>query len=262
MLVFPQLSDRAVIQYPHRWTHRFRTISADAAWAPLPRYADEGGAERRWRFLLRGLSDSERNAVQELFEAAGGRRERFTFLDPNDNLLAGSEALAGGFWIVDAGLVLTPGQLDPLGGNGAFRIANPTSSPLRIRQVVAAPGYFRFSASVFCRSLVGSTFGVEAGAASTPNATTWGMTENWQRFRMGAQGTTAEESVGFAIVTPALTEIEVYGCQLEACASATSYKKTQGVGGVLANCRFGDDVLEWTTRSVNSHDVLISLIAT
>lgn len=261
MLAFPQFGDKAVIQYPYRWRQIFRTRLADNDWGSLPRQTDAGSDERRFSCVLRGLSDGERVSIQNLFVATAGGYRAFTFLSPHENLLADSESLASGSWIKDAGLVLASGFADPLGGLAATRVSNPSGTTRRFRQVIDAPSEYRYCASFWGRAAVPSNITFQGGAATAPNERVLRFDATWRRFVVAVQTSEEGTQAGFGLVLPAVTEVEVFGWQVEASGAATDYKKTVGPGGVIANCRFADDRLEWTSEFPGQHTVRINLAA-
>ncbi|MBL8213041.1 MAG: hypothetical protein JNK87_20160 [Bryobacterales bacterium] len=262
MLAFPQFGDKAVIQYPYRWRQKFRTRLADNDWGSLPRQTDGGFEERRFSCVLRGLSDGERVSIQNLFVATAGGYRAFTFLSPHENLLADSEALATGSWIKDPGLVLVSGFADPLGGLGATRVSNPAGMARRFRQVIEAPSEYRYCASFWGRSASSSNITFQGGAATAPSERVLRFDGTWRRFVVTVQSSEVVGQTAFGLVLPAVTEVEVFGWQVEASGAATEYKKTVGPGGVIANCRFADDRLEWTSEFPGQHTVRINLAAT
>ena len=91
MLYFPQLTTAAVSQFPgvRRLIHR--TVVNRQADGREWKLADPGAQAMEWELELRGLTDTEAEAIQALFDATEGRRETFTFLDPFDNVLRWSE---------------------------------------------------------------------------------------------------------------------------------------------------------------------------
>jgi hypothetical protein len=261
MLAFPQLSERAMIQYPYRWRQTFRTRLPENGWGPLSRQSDTGFEERRWTCVMRGLSDAERTAIENLFVAAGGSYRPFTFLSPHENLLADSDSLQSGAWIKDAGLVLATGFGDPLGGTAATRVSNPTAVPKELRQIVSAPSEYRYCASFYGRSTSGGDVVFRGGAIGSPNVKQVRLSTAWLRYIVPVQSMAQEEETTFGLLIPAVTEIEVFGWQVEPSSSATEYKRTVGTGGIINNCRFADDRLEWSTEFAGQHTVKINLAA-
>ncbi len=261
MLAFPQFGDKAVIQYPYRWRQVFRTRMAENDWSGLPRQSDSGYEERRFSCVLRGLSDGERVSIQNLFVSTGGGHRTFTFLSPHENLLADSEGFGAGSWMKDAGLVLTGGFADPLGGAAATRVSNPTGTARQFRQVIEAPGEYRYCASFWARAASAVNVTFRGGAVTVPSERVLRFEPAWRRFVVTVQSSEMGAQSCFGLVLPAVTEVETFGWQVEASGAETEYKKTVGPGGVIANCRFADDRLEWASEFPGQHTVRINLAA-
>src|SRR5579862_2476021 len=98
MLFFPQLSTGALSQFPVTRSANMRTVSNQLAGGFTVRMSDTGDQTVQWRLRYSNLTDSERAAIESLFEASEGQLSTFTFLDPTSNLLTWSEDWTQPVW--------------------------------------------------------------------------------------------------------------------------------------------------------------------
>src|SRR2546422_7883349 len=152
MLFVPQLSTGAMGQYPIRKRRLLRTVVNETLGGGTVKLADPDAATIEWTLDFETLSDSERDALTELFSSVEGRLGDFTFLDPTDNLLCWSEKLDETVWERNSLLAVTPGITDPNGGATANRVSNTGAGALAIQQTVNGPGWFRYAFSAQARS--------------------------------------------------------------------------------------------------------------
>ena len=113
MLVFPQLTTGAAALYPVTKQGLQRTVVNALADGSTVVYADPDGAIAGWTLRATGLTLTEWNAIENLFQQTAGMAETFTFLDPVGNLLLQSENFSAGAWTPGALVQLTPGIADP-----------------------------------------------------------------------------------------------------------------------------------------------------
>ncbi|MEI9814968.1 MAG: hypothetical protein WDO18_21025 [Acidobacteriota bacterium] len=131
-----------------------------------------------------------------------------------------SEAFGEPEW--DNGLLtaVTTGQADPWGGTRASMV---TGAPAEIAQVLAVPGDFRYSLSVWARSAAGAsaTLFAETTGGSAEHTVVLGSA--WSRISMVVDLGLATESVKFGV---RLTDTAfVVGMQVEAQIGAGDYQK-------------------------------------
>src|SRR5579862_9264428 len=144
MLVFPQLVTGASTLYPLTKKSIERTAMNVISDGTTVAFADPAGAALGWELHLSGMTLAEWNAIEELFQAASGRWQTFTFLDPAGNLLAESEDLSAGAWTNGALIQLTPGVADPLGTTRATRVTNAGAVSEAVAQLLNVPGTFEY----------------------------------------------------------------------------------------------------------------------
>ena len=127
MLVFPQLATGAAALYP---------VTQQVTAADGGEYAggrEHGGVRGSGRgdagvgAAGDGADAGEWTAIETLFQAASGRWQTFTFLDPAGNLLLQSEEFGAAAWTNGALIQLTPGIGDPLGTTRATQVVNAGS---------------------------------------------------------------------------------------------------------------------------------------
>lgn len=259
MLYFPQLVSGATGQFPGTKRVLRRTVVNEAVDGSTVKLADPTASAREWRLALAGLTDAEWNAIETLFEAVEGRLGCFTFLDPFDNLLSWSEDASAAAWIKEAGLAVTGGIADPLGGTGAAQIANQGASAASIRQSVSGPGWYRYCLSVWARSAAPASITLFQSIQSKSASQEFAIGPAWVRLEYSASLAGSEEAVEFGATIAAGGVVELFGFQAEAQMGASKYKKTTGRSGVHANASFLDDTLTRTGDGVedNSCQLLI-----
>ena len=92
-LAYPQLS-----QFPIRKQKRVRTVVNRMADGHVLKLTDPAAAVTEWNLAYRDLTDQDAAALQQIFLAAEGTLNGFTFLDPTANLLAWSGKLDHPAW--------------------------------------------------------------------------------------------------------------------------------------------------------------------
>lgn len=260
MLCFPQLMTGAVSQFPGSKRLLRRTVVNEAADGSRVKLGDAAAGEMEWALELKGLADSEWDAIEELFETVEGRLGTFTLLDPFGNLLSWSEDLNAAVWQKTAGVSGVSGSADPLGGFGACLVANSGAGQGRISQSLAAPGWYGYCLSVYARSA-----GPDAVVlfVSTPSATAEKAAvigPAWQRVEHSVNLPSTDETVEFgAAIAPGST-VELFGFQAEPQAGASRYRRTTGRGGVHV-ASFLDDELVRTADGMNDNSCTLRIRA-
>lgn len=241
MLYFPQLSGRAMGQYPLSRRRAPRTVVNVCGDGSTVRLADTDAARIEWELTYRGLTQAEWETLSGFVAAAEGRLKEFTFLDPCGNLLGWSEDLLGAGWTADPHLSFQSGVTDPLGTTRATRITNTGQAEERIMQTVDAAGWFTYCLSAYVRSSTpGSVKLVRACGTQSEEETvhTWAAWSH--RYSSGNLGV-EEDHVSFGLAIAPGAAVEVFGMQVEAQWSPSPYKKTAGRGGVYGQARLGED---------------------
>jgi len=253
MRYFPQLSTGAMSCFPLMRSRRTRKVMNEL-WDGRRMVHVSGEPEVvEWELRFEGLSDEERAAVEEIFEACDGQWGTFAFLDPWSNLLKFSGDLTKEVWHRDPMVRVAGGVPDPCGGTAAFRITNTGATEAGVYQVLPVPEWFVYAWSVSMRSPGTATVvlrGLGGGGCSERRVVVgdeWGR--EWVRVDLGGSG----EEVRFGIWLEPGGVLEVYGPQVEAQPFPSAYKQTGSVSGVYLWCRFTGDELAWVADGPGAH---------
>ena len=138
--------------------------------------------------------------------------------------------------------------------NGPLRLSPP--------QVHAAVHNSGCTGSVWARTGASGASLQVSDSASQAVEVTFDNSNQWKRYSVGYNLTSALESVAFKILTPAGSVVDVFGPQLEAQPAPSKYKKTLQQAGVYPNARFEDDVLADRATGVNRHSGVIRILWT
>lgn len=260
MLCFPQLLTGAVSQFPGRKGIKRRTVVNEAEDGRTVKLGNAATGELEWVLELKGLADSEWEAIEELFETVEGRLGAFTFLDPFGNLLSWSEDLRAAVWERSEGVIIAAGYEDPLGGLGACAAMNVGAGEGKVSQVLAAPGWYGYCLSVYARS-------AEPGAVrlfvSTPSAAAEKETAigpTWRRVELSANLHAADETVEFGAWIAPGRAVELFGFQAEPQVGPSKYKKTTSRGGVH-RAWFAEDELVRIAHGLNDNSCTVRIRA-
>ena len=255
MLVYPQLGDGSLAQFPIIKRNRQRTVVNALRDSTEIKFGDPYGQMTEWELKYVNLSDNEIIALQQFFTAAEGSLNVFTFLDPTANLLSWTNQLTNVVWVKDPFLSLTPGLADPIGGSDACQVGNSGSGPQRITQTLSAPGAYQYCFSTYGRSDQAATITLLCGNARLACV----LESSWARLSLTASGDPTAESMNFGLELPADATINVFGFQVEPQPSPSVYKPTR-IGGVYENASFRDDVFSFTTTDVNHHSTIVTIV--
>ena len=225
MLVFPQLVSGALTQFPIRKQQRQRAEMRQHVAVRRIRLDDVPGAETLWTLRYVNLNDAEIDALAAFFALTEGSLNGFTFLDPAANLLAFSEDLTNANWTKDPLLTITGNVNDPLGGTGAFHLANSGAGPQGIAQTLNAPPTYQYAFSAYARSASPATLTLRAGSYSLSAA----LTATWQRYSVTGSAAFDAPAIEFELQTSAATSIDIFGPQAEAQWSSSLKSSTVGV---------------------------------
>jgi hypothetical protein len=254
-MVYPQLSSGSLAQFPIGKQQQQRTVVNAALDGSAIRLADPGGATTRWVLSYKGLTESEREALEAFFEAVEGSLNAFTFLDPTANLLAWSGQLNNAVWQAGPLLTLTGGVADPAGGTEAWEISNGGAAAQSISQTLQAPAGYEYCLSAYLRANQATTVTLLAGTQQTARA----VTPAWTRVTLTMTGDPTASSILFGIQLPAGAAAYVYGMQAEPQAGASQYKPST-TGGVYVNARLNSDVLSVTATAVGQYACTVNII--
>lgn len=254
MLIYPQLASGASTQFPIVRRRSARTILNAIADGSSVKLADAAAGGTCWQLEYSGLSDPEKNALEQFFAAAEGSLNPFTFVDPAANLFAWSEALTNSAWLPDPLVQIKAGIDDPMGGANAWRLTNTGAGPQAIHQTLDAPGGYTYAFSVYVRGPQGSGVNLTLADARA----SFHASPTWTRVYTAAQGDAASASVAFGIEVPAGSAIDIFGPQAEAQSAPSKYRKSTR-GGVYSGARLQDDSLSITTEDVNRHSATVKV---
>jgi len=213
-----------------------------------------------WEIDFAGLSDAERESIEQLFAEAEGRLNSFVLLDPAGNLLAWSEDPEKPVWEKTPLLQVSPGVADPIGSSQATRIRNESGAPATVQQTVNVPAWFWYAFSVWVRSDAAGSVALYRKTLTKTQTVTLASGLEWKRVGVAGRFDSNEESVQFGIELGPGTELDVFGFQAEAQPSASGYKRTLASGGVYSKARFADDFLEMTALGPQSHATQVRVV--
>jgi hypothetical protein len=206
------------------------------------------------------MTDTERVALEALFQAAEGRLQEFTFLDPMSNLLLWSGDPTAVVW-TSGPLLTVAGTADPFGTNGASRISNSGSADQTIEQPIPAPGWFHYCLSMYVRSSGSSSAMLFRRAGAQTDSRIVPVNSSWNRVALSGKFDSTEEIVTFGIRLAPGATIDVYGLQVEPQVNPSDYKLNTTRCGVYGAARFSEDTLKIVTHGVNQHSATIRIEA-
>jgi len=261
MLYYPQLTTGSIAQFPVSRTTNMRTVANQLPSGFTIRMSDTGAQKVQWRLVYSDLTDGERSALENLFEASEGQLNKFTFLDPTDNLLMWSEDWTQAVWTPGALLQVTGGVADPLGGSAAMQLTNTAQTTQQIVQNISGPSWFMYCYSVYVRSGAPATIQLVVTATGQVSLTAVNTSASWTRVTASGSLSVQQDGVGFGVQLPAGVQVDVFGAQVEAQPGAGLYKQTIDLGGVYSSTRFSSDLLSVTATAPNQHSCQIGLIS-
>ena len=261
MLYFPQLSSGTVCQFPVKRRARFGTIGNKLPGGDSIRMSDRGAGSIHWQLQYSGLSNDEWSAIENLFAAAEGRLNTFSFVDPTDNLLMWSEDWTKQPWTADALVQLANGIADPFGGSAAVQITNTAQTSQRVVQAIAAASWFQYCFSVYLRSDAHCMVQLTSATQDQESSTTVSIGPAWVRVARTGTLASQEDQIRFGLELPAGARVEAYGVQVEGQAAPGYYKRTRDRAGVYSETRFDSDSLTVTTESPNQNSCVVMLVS-
>ena len=261
MQYFPQLATGSVGQFPIKKRRILRTVVSASPSGAEVKWRDAQAARVEWEFTFKGMSDTERQTLEDFFEQMQGRLGSFVFLDPTSNLLKWSEALDAAAWQRDSFVSVTAGLGDPSGTTRASQLSNGGQAPARIQQTIEAPGKYQYAFSAYLRNAGASTITLFASAGAAESSACCEAGPDWRRFCLKAEPGGAEETVRFGLEVPVGGAVEVFGLQVEAQPSASVYQRSTSRGGVYANSRFAEDVLEISATGPGEHSGTVRIFS-
>ncbi len=255
MTLYPQLSTGTTCQYPIVKTLAYRTIVnslEDGSRITLP---DPNATSVRWNLTYTGITDVELGELRSFFELMEGRLNLFAFLDPTANLLVWSEILTNAAWQTSTLLSLEANFGDPVGTERATRVTNSTQGSLSLLQTVSLPSSLICCLSVYVRSDSGATITLSHDGTTVQHQ----VTGSWNRIALTSAGSGSEDSSNFSITVPTGSAVDLFGLQVVAQTTPSTYTLTLNVSGVYPETRFDSDALMSTADALNSNTCQISL---
>jgi hypothetical protein len=237
-----------------------RTVANQLPSGYTIRMADTGARKVQWRLQYSSLTDSERSAIENLFEASQGQLEAFTFLDPTGNLLMWSEDWAQSVWTTDPLLQVSGGVQDPLGGSGAMQLTNTAQTTQQSVQYISGPSAFVYCYSVYVRSGAPAVIQLVVTATGQTALTAVTTGSSWRRVTVTGSLSVQQDGVGFGLQLPAGAQVDAFGAQVEAQPAAGLYKKTIDLGGVYPSTRFSSDLLLISATAPDQNACQIELV--
>ena len=261
MPFYPQLTTGSVAQYPIKRSGARRTVVNVMQNGANVRMADDGAATVSWVLTYSHLTSAEFNSLQQFFDQTSGRWQNFLFLDPTDNIVQFSEDLSQPVWSADPLLSVAPGQQDPNGGQSASGLTNAAQTTQQVIQKLGIPATYQYCFSVYLQSPQSTAATLVATAGGLEQTVSVTAGSNWTRAILPFQFTSSSDDVSVGVRLDAGTNVSIFGMQLEPQLSAGAYKRTRNQSGVYPNCRFDQDVLQWTATSQNQFACRVQLIS-
>jgi hypothetical protein len=257
MLVFPQLSTGASVQYPLTKQFSQRSVQSAMEDGTIITLADSPANYLRWRIPFQDLSNQEIGLLTSFFVATQGELSPFLFLDPTANLLFWSEDFSQAAWVT-AGLTFDTAVADPLGTSRAVRAHNSTATDLTISQLTQIPGACQVCFSVYLRADTPTAATLTRTAVSNTQTLSLAVTDNWQRFYLAGVFPSSSDPSQFAITVPAGTALESFGPQLDAQVTPSTYIISSGQhNNVYANARFDMKQIDATSTGPNRNACVV-----
>lgn len=255
MLIYPQPSSRALVQYPSR--KRVRPGSSSIATPGGARHTmyDPAARVTEWELHYAGLTEAEAQALWAFFEQTEGRYRSFAFVDPMTNLLGWSEWLDHPAWQRGALVNVTMGQQGPSSGSAAATIVNGAQVPSGVGQTVSAPAEYNYCLSVWLKS------GTETACDLVIGGTRKQMVARSQWTRVEATGYAGVTPLRFAVETEPGGVVSICGMQAEAQLSASEYMPTTGSGGLHPSARFDQDALALEAHGPDDYRTNIRIVS-
>ena len=258
-LAFPQLSTGTTSQYPIQKTQSLHVIVNDLEDGSSISYLDPTSGSIRWDIRLSAISLAEMQAIQALFNNCVGPWSGFVFLDPTDNLLNASANLLDPSWEAPTGVTVLAGTSDPFGGTAAFTVTNGSQSFAALTQTLSSPATYVYTFSVYLLASTATSvvFVSQSGSEQVSQAVQIGPT--WTRVAANLSLTTVANTWSVGIQLLPGQQVQVFGPQVDAQPSASSYRQTTGPGGIYTNTHWALDALAFAIAGPDEFSTQISL---
>lgn len=260
MNVFPQLTSGSIVQYPLQAQRRVRTVVTRSADGYRTTFPDPLVQESSWQVHLDALSDTEWVALENLFATSEGRLATFLFVDPTDNMLLHSENFSNSVWSKAPGIVIGLAVAGPLVGANATAVSNSSASLQRISQTLVAPGTYRYTFSVWARSVAENQMRLIVQSGNSYAEQLYAPGANWSRLVLPVILSSEEDTADVILELASSSSFEIFGAQLEAQPAPSTYKKTTTNAGVYQDARFAEDTLVQLTTEPGQHRSVIRIV--
>lgn len=270
------LSTGALLRYAVSRSHRFATRSVTLADLSQQTAGLLAASLRGWELDLGMLRDSEREDWLEFFESAQGAKTAFTFVDPLANLLKWSEEFDNAVWVksnLTAAADLA--AVDPFDlASGRVQRLTVSATPASMYQEIAVTpsgaGSSRkhsieFTLSLWIKLVASGptsfdiSIGDDASESSllsvTPTAT---LTRVSLTYRFAASNDASNVRARLDNFS-GTGQVLIFGAQLEAVGTVSGYKKTGARSGVVPNCRFAEDEIEFAATKYDHNDMRVTI---
>jgi hypothetical protein len=258
MLVFPQLSSGANVQYPLVRSDAARTVINTLPDGTTIKFEDVSAGRIHWILPLSSLDGAERLALEQLFLATEGELNSFTLLDPASNLLAWSEDFAQSVWVADPLIEKTGGMADPLGGTAAWQMTNSGIASQQIGQQIEGPSGFEYCFSAHVQGS-GAIHLVRSGGGAS-STSTFALTNSWQRISTAGSLSATGATFKVDVALDAGGTVQIFGPQLEAQPAAGPYRRSLGSSGVYS-VRFESNLLNSDAVGLDRYSSVIRLLS-
>lgn len=256
MTYFPQTGAGSIAQFPMQRTRQWRWISNQMESGEMIMLPDALAGRIAWSLKYTDVTTAEAASFNALFAAAQGQYGSFLFVDPMANLLAWSEDFTRPDWLRGL-LQISAGANDPLGRTRACVMNNPGQAEQSLTQTVNVPGDYVASFSVWARSDSGTAFALTRDELRSNFA----LTPAWNRYSIGGTGSAGAPNSVFSVVIGAGQTVQIFGPQVEAQPTASSYKQTSAPTGIYPETYFASDELPMTCTGPGLFAFEIDLIS-
>ena len=260
-LFYPQLDTGVIAQYPLRRTDVRRTVLNAMADGTLVSYLDSDASQLQWELTYQGLSEAELQPLLNFFTACAGRHRGFTFLDPTGNLLVQSANLGATAWQA-SGLIQTAGNtVGPDGTASAFTMTNSGQVRQAVMQTLRVPASYRYTLSMYVRSLDLSNVGLIAQTPSDQVQTRNAIGPEWVRVALSPKLNDPGFSLAVGFELDPGQRVEIFGPQLEPQLAPSPYKPTYTEGGIYSNAHWGSDEFPVSLDGPNLYSTVVTIEA-
>ncbi|HYP14616.1 MAG TPA: hypothetical protein VEQ63_11885 [Bryobacteraceae bacterium] len=214
-----------------------------------------------WSLRYSGLTDSERQAIEEFFLKVEGRLRRFVFIDPCANLLKWSEGLDQSSWNRDGLLQITSGQLDERGTETAWRLTNAAQIAQGLRQSIEAPGWFTYCFGVLVKGASSGRITLKIAGSGSSLSSSFPVTSAWRLCCCSGTLATEDSEFTCALELESGMTVDISSALLCAQPAPGNYERTTSNNGVYPESRFRDDSLQFVSAGIDDHSVVVRIMS-